>query len=117
MYDDKLLMPVVISWFIHIYDDKDSGLVTEYNMVKSNEILTLQSLGCSFRSHSFIFESIKCFKNFFQWKLASVALSFGYFTFLESRYKNTFNLPLCSQGEYKEGPVRSYRFQVTNIAI
>jgi hypothetical protein len=58
-------MPDVIPCFIHIYDDKDSGLETEYNMIKSNEILTLQSLGCSSRAYSLVLESINALRIYF----------------------------------------------------
>jgi hypothetical protein len=45
----SLLMPVLISWFIHIYDDKGSGRVAEHKIIKPNEIPTLQGPGHSFK--------------------------------------------------------------------
>jgi len=45
----SLLMPDVISWFIHIYDDKGSGRLTEHKIIKPDEIPTLQGPGHSFK--------------------------------------------------------------------
>lgn len=51
----SLLVPVVISWFIHIYDDKGSVRITEYKMTISNEILAPLGPGRSLYTHILVF--------------------------------------------------------------